>query len=434
MWRRSGCEDEAVSRRPISSAFTCRCTRRRGWRRRSSRSARRVNPSARICAYGLYAPLNAEWLRSLGVDDVLGGEFEEELTAIAREFAAGPAEPRSARTRASGRTATCGPAFGLPRCRGSISSSPIAAGLPPLVATRRCRCRTAAARSSATPRRAAAAGICAATVRSCRSTTGSSASCSRTSCWPTSTAQVAAGAAAHHLRRSRFLQRPDARDAHRRGAARGASGASPTTSRSRSSTCCSIAICCRGCATPAALFVTSAVESVDDRVLALLDKGHTRRDFVEAVALCRASGLTLVPTFVAFHPWLTLDGLLRSARHDRGARSRRPRRADSARDPAARCREGSRLLELDEMRAIGRRLRSGDADVPLGASRSAASTSCSATSPRSSASRLTGDRRAVFDEISAARARARAAAAPVTRPAPARDRATVPYLNEPWYC
>ena len=48
------------------------------------RARARRNPSARICAYGLYAPLNAEWLRSIGVDDVLGGEFEEELTAIAR--------------------------------------------------------------------------------------------------------------------------------------------------------------------------------------------------------------------------------------------------------------------------------------------------------------------------------------------------------------
>ena len=38
------------------------------------------NPAARICAYGVYAPLNESWLRSLGVDEVLGGEFEEELT------------------------------------------------------------------------------------------------------------------------------------------------------------------------------------------------------------------------------------------------------------------------------------------------------------------------------------------------------------------
>jgi radical SAM superfamily enzyme YgiQ (UPF0313 family) len=56
------------------------------------------------------------------------------------------------------------------------------------------------------------------------------------------------------------------------------------------------------------LFVTSAIESLDDRVLALLEKGHTRQDFFEAVALCRAAGLTIVPTFVAFHPWLSLEG------------------------------------------------------------------------------------------------------------------------------
>src|SRR5437588_12685697 len=42
--------------------------------------ARRLNSAARICAFGLYAPLNAEWLRSVGVDEVFGGEFEEELT------------------------------------------------------------------------------------------------------------------------------------------------------------------------------------------------------------------------------------------------------------------------------------------------------------------------------------------------------------------
>ena len=48
--------------------------------------ARRLNRPARICAYGLYAPLNEAWLRSLGVDEVLGGEFEEDLAAIARSI------------------------------------------------------------------------------------------------------------------------------------------------------------------------------------------------------------------------------------------------------------------------------------------------------------------------------------------------------------
>ena len=55
------------------------------------------------------------------------------------------------------------------------------------------------------------------------------------------------------------------------------------------------------------LFVTSAVESVDDRVLEKLDKGHTRADFILAAELCRSAGLTLVPTFVAFTPWTTVE-------------------------------------------------------------------------------------------------------------------------------
>src|SRR5438445_1403642 len=47
---------------------------------------RRLNTTVRICAFGLYAPLNAEWLRSLGVDAVMGGEFEGELTEYAQEL------------------------------------------------------------------------------------------------------------------------------------------------------------------------------------------------------------------------------------------------------------------------------------------------------------------------------------------------------------
>jgi radical SAM superfamily enzyme YgiQ (UPF0313 family) len=58
------------------------------------------------------------------------------------------------------------------------------------------------------------------------------------------------------------------------------------------------------------LFVTSAVESVDDEVLAKLEKGHTRADFIAAAQLCRDACLTLVPTFVAFTPWTTIDGYM----------------------------------------------------------------------------------------------------------------------------
>ena len=56
------------------------------------------------------------------------------------------------------------------------------------------------------------------------------------------------------------------------------------------------------------LFITSAVESVDDAVLRLLAKNHSSRDFDRAVALTRAAGIALAPTFVAFTPWTMLEG------------------------------------------------------------------------------------------------------------------------------
>jgi hypothetical protein len=53
------------------------------------------------------------------------------------------------------------------------------------------------------------------------------------------------------------------------------------------------------------LFVTSAVESLNDETLRKLDKGHTREDFFQALDLCAKSGLVLQPTFVPFTPWTT---------------------------------------------------------------------------------------------------------------------------------
>ena len=56
------------------------------------------------------------------------------------------------------------------------------------------------------------------------------------------------------------------------------------------------------------LFVISAVEAVDDDILARLRKNHTTADFETAVGLMRAVGIALAPTFVAFTPWTTLEG------------------------------------------------------------------------------------------------------------------------------
>lgn len=53
------------------------------------------------------------------------------------------------------------------------------------------------------------------------------------------------------------------------------------------------------------LFVTSAVEAIDEHILTIFDKHHTYADFARAVGLLRAAGLVLNPTFVTFTPWTT---------------------------------------------------------------------------------------------------------------------------------
>ncbi len=99
------------------------------------------------------------------------------------------------------------------------------------------------------------------------------------------------------------------------------------------------------------LFVTAAVESLDDTVLAKLEKNHTRRDFFEAVALARDAGLTLQPTFLAFTPWTTMENyrdLLRVLR-DLDLVESVPSVQLALRLLIT---SSSRLLELDDIRSI----------------------------------------------------------------------------------
>lgn len=58
------------------------------------------------------------------------------------------------------------------------------------------------------------------------------------------------------------------------------------------------------------LFVVSAVESLNDSVLATLDKGHTAADAALAVDLLRAHGIELRPSFLPFTPWTTVDDVV----------------------------------------------------------------------------------------------------------------------------
>src|SRR5262245_58759314 len=82
---------------------------------RVAERVRQVNPAARICFYGLYAALNADYLLENVADYCIGGECEDALVGLAEALQAGdgsapiagviprglPAEPQMVRLRFS---------------------------------------------------------------------------------------------------------------------------------------------------------------------------------------------------------------------------------------------------------------------------------------------------------------------------------------------
>jgi radical SAM superfamily enzyme YgiQ (UPF0313 family) len=58
------------------------------------------------------------------------------------------------------------------------------------------------------------------------------------------------------------------------------------------------------------LFVTSALECMNDDILGRLHKGHTTEDAAHAVALLREHGIELRPSFLPFTPWTTEGDVL----------------------------------------------------------------------------------------------------------------------------
>jgi radical SAM superfamily enzyme YgiQ (UPF0313 family) len=57
------------------------------------------------------------------------------------------------------------------------------------------------------------------------------------------------------------------------------------------------------------LFVVSAFETTNDRVLRILDKGHTRSDLEEGVRILRAAGVHVRPSWMPFTPWTEAQDL-----------------------------------------------------------------------------------------------------------------------------
>ncbi|MDA1184271.1 MAG: CUAEP/CCAEP-tail radical SAM protein [Acidobacteria bacterium] len=261
---------------------------------------RRVNPSARMCAYGLYAPLNADWLRERGVTEIIGPEAEAELVGLV--------SPKvTSRPTSTGQPQSAIPdptLQGLPRLR---FITPDRVGLPALE-------RYASLRMPDGSRRV---------MGSSDATRGCKHLCRHCPIVPIYQGQfrvvpldvvmedvrgqVAAGAQHISFADPDFFNGPT----HARHLVERVHAEWPDVSYDVTIKIEHLlkhadmlpVLRETGC-----LFITSAVEAIDDVVLGHLMKGHTRADFVAVAGLCRDAGVTLVPTFVPFTPWTTLAG------------------------------------------------------------------------------------------------------------------------------
>lgn len=179
------------------------------------------------------------------------------------------------------------------------------------------------------------------------------------------------------------------------------------------------------------VLVTSAIEAVDDSILDIFDKGHTRSDIYEAVGLLRQHDLPLNPTFVAFTPWTSLAGyrdfLHTIAELDLVEQVSPVQLAIRLLIP-----RGSKLLDLPETHqfieqydqdALSYRWRHPDPRVDELAGRLMQMISV--------ANRRGLSRREIFQNAWQAvnEMLGEFRDLPETT-----DRATIPYLNEPWYC
>jgi radical SAM superfamily enzyme YgiQ (UPF0313 family) len=180
------------------------------------------------------------------------------------------------------------------------------------------------------------------------------------------------------------------------------------------------------------LFVISAVESVDDEFLEILDKGHTREDFLEVVAAFCNVGLTLHPTFVPFSPWTTMEGfidLLTVIHEENLVENVAPIQLGIRLLIPA----GSRLLELGEVKEMVGPFDPQALVFPwthTDARMDALSIEVQRIAAIADAQKLS--RSAAFAQIWQAAHGAAGSVAPSL--APQQKSKSVPFLSEPWYC
>src|SRR5712664_1431272 len=379
---------------------------------------RRSNPSAHLCAYGLYAPLAAETLSSLGVESLFGGEFEQALVDLAEHLSGLSAFPQIHPLDSNvslGRLRFVTPdRSDLPLLK-NYAHLVMPAGEHRLVgyteASRGCKhlcrhCPIVPVYNGVF--RIVDRDVVLADVRQ----------------------QVAAGA--QHI----SFGDPDFFNGirHAMELVEAFHSEFPTVTYDvtikiehlRKQEQHLARLRDTGC-----LFVISAVESVNEEILERLDKGHTREDFLYVARKFRELGMTLHPTFVPFTPWTTMEGYLELLRVlavaelignvapiQLGIRLLIPK--------------GSRLLELEEVRrgvgafdaeSLVYPWRNTDARVDA--------LSDTVQSIAAEADRKKESRVAAFARIWESAHAAAGVVAPELR---VTEGCGVPFLSEPWYC
>lgn len=378
-----------------------------------------LNSRAHLCCYGLYATLNTDYLTGLGVKTVLGGEFESDLVSLVAHLndKKDASLPQTIGTKLSRLDFRVPDREGLPALS-TYASLTTSDGLHRVVgyteASRGCKhlCRHCPIVPVYQGRfRIVSPQVVLADIRN----------------------QVEAGA--RHI----TFGDPDFFNGirHAMSVVEGLNREHPDISYDvtiKIEHLLTHADCLHTLRETGCLFVTSAVESLDDKALLALDKGHTRADFEKAVHLCADAELALAPTFIAFTPWTTLTSyceLLESIATlgliDAVAPIQLGIRLLITRE--------SRLLTLPEIKSLIGPYDSERLIYPW-----------LHPDPRVDAlheavmqligSRPSESRSEIFDAIwTIAHERSGLPITDITHSAPmTQARAAVPYLNEPWYC
>jgi radical SAM superfamily enzyme YgiQ (UPF0313 family) len=384
---------------------------------------RQLNPLAHLCCYGLYAPMNADYLRTLGIATILGGEFEHELTQLAERLQTN--QQGDDRPRFSPQPE---PLVSLERLAFEV---PDRSDLQPIGKYAHLVVPGGFRLVGSTEASRGCKHLC----RHCPIVPvykGVFRIVSREVVMQDIRQQVAAGA--QHI----SFGDPDFFNGIRHAMElveefhcelpKVTYDVTIKIEHLKKYEAHLAKLKETGC-----LFVISAVEYLDDAVLRALDKGHTREDFLHVVHAFRALGMILHPTFVPFTQWTTMESYLDLLRVI-CAESLMENVAPIQLGIRLLIPEGSRLLELDEVRRNVGPFDPESLFYPW----KHADPRVDALSETVQAIAAEGDRRkesrsTVFGRIWKVAHAAAGLDAPIIQLSPS-PTAAIPFLSEPWYC